>query len=357
MIITRTPVRLSFAGGGTDLPAYYNRFGGTVLSTAVNKYFYTVLTERGDSMVQVISSDLRTMLDVQDVNRMDPSDEKLEIPLRVLQEFACPRGVNLFLASEIPPGTGLGSSAAVCVNLVKAMASWLDVPMSRHELAERAFEVATRRMGRPVGKQDEYAAAFGGLNLYRFSSAGVQVEPLAIPAADLERLEDSLMLFFTGSARDSAEILSEQRAASQRGEPRVLAALDGIKELVEGAGRLLERGDLPGFGALLDAGWALKKRISPKVTTPYIDRLYRLACSAGAWGGKITGAGGGGFLMLCCRRDRQADVRAALEAEGAREMHFRFDLHGATVVYDDPFFDAGGRGGRRWRFVPMDATA
>jgi D-glycero-alpha-D-manno-heptose-7-phosphate kinase len=356
MLITRTPVRLSFAGGGTDLPAYYLRHGGAVISTTINKYFYTVLTERGDAEMQVISSDLRAMRNVRDLDTMNPQAEGLEIPLQVLKEFRCPRGVNLFLASEIPPGTGLGSSAAVCVNVIKAVSTWLGIPMSKHELAERAFAIAANRLGRPVGKQDEYAAAFGGLNLLRFGRDGACVEPLALRPGDLERLEARLMLFFTGSARDSAEILSEQRAASQRGERQVVDALDGLKALVAETAGALAGGDLDRLGDMLHAGWTLKKRISPRISNPYIDRLYGLARDAGARGGKITGAGGGGFLMLYCRPERQAAVRERLEGAGARAMHFRFDLHGATVVYDDPFFDAGGRGGTRWEFVPIAAV-
>jgi D-glycero-alpha-D-manno-heptose-7-phosphate kinase len=358
MLITRTPVRLSFAGGGTDLPAYYERYGGAVLSTAINKYFYTVLTERADATIQVISADLKAIRSVQDLDGVDPQAEELAIPLQVLKELGCSRGVNLFLASEIPPGTGLGSSASVCVNVLKAVATWLGRPMSKHELAEAAFTIATRRLGKPVGKQDEYGAAFGGLKLIRFERDGiVDVQPLEMPGDALDRLEGSLMLFFTGSARDSTTILSEQNSASSRGDVQVTRALHDIKDLVGATAAVLERGDLDAFGELLHEGWKHKKKVSSRISNPYIDRLYELARDGGAGGGKITGAGGGGFLLLYCAPAHQAAVRSLLEAEGARQMYFRFDLHGAAIVHDDPFYDTSGRGGTCWRFVSLEAAA
>jgi D-glycero-alpha-D-manno-heptose-7-phosphate kinase len=323
-----------------------------VINTAINKYFYTVLTERSDSVLQVISSDLRAMRNIEDLDLMSPQAEDLEIPLQVLKEFNCRRGANLFLASEIPPGTGLGSSASVCVNMIKAVTTWLGIPMSKHQLAEQAFTIAADRLGRPVGKQDEYAAAFGGLNHLTFGSGTVHVESLALAGSELERLERRLMLFFTGSARDSADILADQRDASATGQAQVVKALGGIKDLVAPTRRALESRDFDVFGRLLHEAWLLKKRISSKISTAHVDRLYELARAAGAMGGKIAGAGGGGFLMLYCREEHQPAVRAALETAHVREMHFKFDLHGATVVYDDPFFDSSGRGVTRWRFVP-----
>src|SRR5262250_3606920 len=159
MLIVRSPVRISFAGGGTDLPSYYERFEGAVLSAAINKYFYTVLEKRGDGKIQIISADLRTVETWQDIARMDIRGNALEIPLAVLKEAACDVSVNLFLASEIPPGTGLGSSASVCVNILKTLTSYQQKPLSKYDLAEQAFHVATAVLKKPVGKQDEFAAA------------------------------------------------------------------------------------------------------------------------------------------------------------------------------------------------------
>src|SRR6201998_3052800 len=172
MLIVRSPVRISFGGGGTDLPGYYEQFGGSVLSVAINKYFYTVLTARSDSRIQIISSDLRVFESWHDISKIDLRGSSLEIPLAVLKEMNCDIAVDLFLASEIPPGTGLGSSASVCVNILKTLTSYLQMPISKHELAERAFQIARSTLGRHVGKQDEYAAAFGGLNYITFDRDG-----------------------------------------------------------------------------------------------------------------------------------------------------------------------------------------
>src|SRR6266478_9562635 len=164
MLIVRSPVRVSFAGGGTDLPVYYEKYGGAVLSTSINKYFYTILSQRDDNYVQIISSDLRAMEHWQDIAKMSVTDNKLAVPLAVLKSLGRKVSINLFLASEIPPGTGLGSSATVCVNLTKILAAYNHISLSKYELAERAFHIPRNVLGRPVGKQDEYASAFGGLN-------------------------------------------------------------------------------------------------------------------------------------------------------------------------------------------------
>src|ERR1051325_3531360 len=172
MLIVRSPVRISFGGGGTDLPGYYEQFGGSVLSVAINKYFYTVLTARNDGRIQVISSDLRVFETWHDIANMNLRGSPLEIPMAVLKEMNCDIAVDLFLASEIPPGTGLGSSASVCVNILKTLSTYINRPMSKHELAERSCHSARNVLGRRVGKQDEYAAAFGGMNFIKFNRDG-----------------------------------------------------------------------------------------------------------------------------------------------------------------------------------------
>ena len=167
MLIVRSPVRISFGGGGTDLPAYYEQFGGAVLSAAINKYFYTILGKRSDDRIQVISSDLRVFETWRDIANMSVSGNALEIPLAVLKEVHCDTAIDLFLASEIPPGTGLGSSASVCVNILKTLTTYLQRPLSKYNLAEQAFHIARHVLGKPIGKQDEYAAAFGGITAAR----------------------------------------------------------------------------------------------------------------------------------------------------------------------------------------------
>src|SRR5437867_10389475 len=216
MLIVRSPVRISFGGGGTDLPSYYQRFGGAVLNAAINKYFYTILGSRSDRSIQIISSDLRVCESWCGLSAMDIQGSGLEIPVAVLKELDREIYVDLFLASEIPPGTGLGSSASVCVNVLKTLTNYLQMPLSKYDLAEQAFHIARDILGKHVGKQDEYAAAFGGLNYISLHPDGsAQVEPLDLDSVVLRELQSKLMLFFTGSAHHSWTILLEQENSTR----------------------------------------------------------------------------------------------------------------------------------------------
>jgi D-glycero-alpha-D-manno-heptose-7-phosphate kinase len=355
MIIVRSPVRISFAGGGSDLPSYYEKYGGAVLSTAINKHFYTVLERRTDGRIQIISADLRTVETWEDIARKDVRGSPMEIPLAVLKEFGGrDASVNLFLASEIPPGTGLGSSASVCVNLVKTMATYTHTALSKYDLAECSFHIARNVLGRPVGKQDEYASAFGGLNFISIRSDGTTlVEPISLERELIRELQASLLLFFTGASHNSWTILEEQEKSSQNQNSATVEHLHEIRKLAEPMKTALIRGELREFGLLLHAGWEMKKRLSSQVSNVRIDEMYESALQSGALGGKITGAGGGGFLLLFCQKQNQINVRNALTALGAREMSFEFDFHGAQVVANDPFIDSDENGGARWTFSPV----
>ncbi len=354
MLIVRTPVRISFAGGGTDLPAYFERYGGAVVSATINKYFYTVLAKRSDGRVQVISSDLRKCETWQDIARMSVEGTQLEIPLAALKQFQAEISADIFLSSEIPPGTGLGSSASVCVNVLKTLATYLHLQQSREQLAELAYHIARDVLKKPVGKQDEYAAAFGGINFFRFERSGrVQVEPINLAPRTLTELQSSLMLFFTGTAHDSWTILKEQeRSSAKEHSATEVQALHGIRQLADKMRATLVGGDLARFGALLDEGWQAKKQVSKKISNSRIDDLYEMAKNAGALGGKITGAGGGGFLLLYCEAENQSRVRETFKEAGVSELGFGFDFHGAQVIANDPFIDCDERCGTNWVFVP-----
>lgn len=354
MLIVRSPVRISFAGGGTDLPSYYERFDGAVLSAAINKYFYTVLERRGDGKIQIISADLRTVETWQDIARMDIRGNALEIPLAVLKESGCDVSVNLFLASEIPPGTGLGSSASVCVNLTKMLATYSHISLSKYDLAERAFHITRDVLGRPVGKQDEYASAFGGLNTISFHrDSTAHVEPLVLEPDLIRELQSSLLLFFTGASHHSWTILEEQERSSLKSDGGTVEYLHEIRKLVEPMKAALLAGELQDFGLLLHEGWEIKKRLSARISNARINDMYEGALRNGALGGKITGAGGGGFLLLFCPPACHHRVREALIPMGAREMEFDFDFQGAQVVANDPFIDSDQNGGTHWTFVPV----
>src|SRR6266851_8923120 len=353
MLIVRSPVRISFGGGGSDLPAYYEKYGGAVLSTSINKYFYTILQKRTDGKIQVISSDLRVMETWRDISRMELKNSELAIPLAVIKELGVKITADLFLASEIVAGTGLGSSASVCVGVLKTLATYLDLPFSKYDLAERSFHIARNVLGKQVGKQDEYAAAFGGLNFITFNPDGTtQVDPLILRSDLLREFESNLMLFFTGVAHNSWSLLHEQEQSTRKETGSAVESLHEIRELADHMRRALLKADLRTFGALLHDGWEAKKRISSQISNPLIDEAYALARENGALGGKIAGAGGGGFLLLFCEERHQGKVREAIAKMELREMAFGLDFQGAEVVANDPFIDRDDKCGMRWTFAP-----
>ena len=331
MLIARAPMRISFGGGGTDLEAYYAKYGGLVISSAINKYFYAIITTDESDDLQVISADYRSLFRHSPYNDLF-WDGDLALPKALLHHFGIRRGLNLFVASEVPPGTGLGSSSAAAVTMVRAISTLVEQPMTRQQVAELASYIEISKMGMPIGKQDQYASAFGGLNKITFSSQGVTVEPLNIAPDVRETLGLRLMLFFTGSSRESTSILKHQRKSTEDQDDSVLQALHNIKQVAIDVQACLERGDLDEFARLLDYSWQEKRRLAPGLSTGFIDECYNLALQNGASAGKITGAGGGGFLMLYCHEDAQDAVTSALEDRGLKRMNFRFDNQGATVV-------------------------
>lgn len=333
MLIARAPVRISLAGGGTDLPAYYDRYGGVVINTTIDKYFYVFLRVYDGDSLQITSSDYSTFYR-HDPEAMaePPVDDILGLPRMILHYFGIHHGLSMFLASEIPPGTGLGSSSTVTVAIIKALSAACGQSLSKGELAELACHIEIKEMGMPIGKQDQYAAAFGGLNEIEFTATGCRVTPLNLPWEVYQELQASLMLFFTGHSRNSAAILKRQTEASRRSSSSTVEALHRVKAMVGDVKRCLLRGDLRGFGELLHENWIQKKRFAPGVSNELIDESYEAARRLGAVGGKITGAGGGGFLMLYCEPAHQGAVTEALEARGLRRMDFRFDSSGARVL-------------------------
>ena len=331
MLIARAPMRISFGGGGTDLEAYYAKYGGLVISTAINKYFYAVITTDESDDLQVISADYRSLFRHSPYNDLFWNGD-LALPKAILHHFGIRRGINLFVASEVPPGTGLGSSSAAAVTMVRAISTLVEQPMTKQQVAELASYIEIGKMGMPIGKQDQYASAFGGFNRITFTSDGVTVEPVKIAPDVRKTLERRLMLFFTGSSRESTSILKHQRKSTQDQDESVLQALHNIKQVAVDVQSCLERGDLDEFARLLHYSWQEKRRLAPGLSTGFIDECYSLALEHGASAGKITGAGGGGFLLIYCQEPAQDTVTKVLEEHGLKRMNFHFDQQGATVV-------------------------
>ena len=333
MLIARAPVRISLAGGGTDMPSYYNEHGGLVVSTSIDRYFYVFVNLNGAESVQITSSDYRAFFRQRRGQPMDWEGD-LSLPRAFLHEFGIDGGISVFLASEVPPGTGLGSSSTVSVALAKAFSTLNRMNLTKTQLAELASYVEIEKLGMPIGRQDQYAAAHGGLNALHFSAAGTRVEPLGLDPEVEQQLDRRLMLFFTGGSRSAASILKVQDDATKQGESDVIASLHRIKGMAKDTIQLLRSGDLSGFGQLLHESWQAKKRLARGISNPRIDESYDLARECGAVGGKIAGAGGGGFMLLYCEEQNQEAVTTALEARGLARTDFHFEHGGAVVLMD-----------------------
>jgi D-glycero-alpha-D-manno-heptose-7-phosphate kinase len=331
VLIARAPLRIGLAGGGTDLPAYADRFGGVVVSATIDKHVYVIVSAGGGRHVQVSSSDYRSFFR-SGAGEPAWAGADLKLPRAVLGRFGIRSGVSILIASQVPPGTGLGSSSAVAVALIKALTELSGRRLTEGQVAELACDVEIGELGMPIGRQDQYAASFGGLRCYEFTPDGVRVERLEVPPAAVAALEARLMLFFTPSRHDSAEILAEQRRNTATGAAGALEALHEIRDLAVRTRADLLAGDVSRVGARLHQSWLAKRQLASGISDPRIDGWYGAALAAGATGGKIAGAGGGGFLLLYCEPERQERVTAALRGRGLVRMDFRLESGGAMVI-------------------------
>lgn len=333
-IVARAPLRISFGGGGTDLAAYYERHEGLVVSTAITRYCTVVVADVPEGGIRIVSADYgieEACAPGQPVRVAEP----LALPKAVLEWFVSrghlpSGGFALHLSSEVSPGTGLGSSSAMTVALICALAARACLVLDAAMVADLASWVEIDRLGRPIGKQDQYASAYGGLNQIAFRADGVTVRPLALAPRTLAALDERLLLFSTGRSRDSAAILGQQRHASGT-DAATIARLGRLKGLAREMVAALNGADLHAFGRLLDSAWREKRGLSARVSSAAIDRWYASALAAGALGGKIAGAGGGGFLLLYCPPGTVATVRSVLLRDGLHELPFAFDQVGPQV--------------------------
>ncbi len=331
LLIARAPVRISFGGGGTDLPAYYTQFGGAVLNTAINRYIYAVISQGATDALQIISSDFRVFYRHTGTGEMIP-DGELGLAKAILREFGHYDGLDLFLSSQVPPGTGLGSSGAVAVCMVTALAAWQGRTMSKTDIAEMACDIGINKLHLPSGKQDEYGSAIGGLNQIVFNRDETLINPIELPPAVMDTLQRRVMLFFTGKSRNSGDILKKQSNASEEKDPATLERMHRIKALGLEMTDALRQHDLDAFGELLHQSWLQKRGVVSDISNDLIDRAYAAARDKGALGGKIAGAGGGGFMMLYCHEDKQADVTETLQDLNLSRMDFHFDFEGPQIL-------------------------
>jgi D-glycero-alpha-D-manno-heptose-7-phosphate kinase len=324
MIITRSPLRISLGGGGTDLPSYYRKHSGFLIAAAIDKYVYITLH-------QTFVEDL--IVKYSKIERV-PSSAEIQHPIiREALQLLGIDGSYLELTSmaDIPAGTGLGSSGSFTTALLKALHTYKKNLIHPRELAEQACHIEIDRLGEPVGKQDQYIAAYGGITCFQFlPNDQVEAWPLKLSMETIYNLEDNLLLFFTGYSRAASSILKEQDEKSKQGNQNMIDNLHFIKELGYQIKDALESGDLRGFAELMNVHWQHKKQRSGNMSNDTINAWYDLAMANGALGGKLIGAGGGGFLMFYT--EDKTRLRHAMLQAGLREVRFRFDFEGTKVV-------------------------
>jgi D-glycero-alpha-D-manno-heptose-7-phosphate kinase len=325
VIITSSPLRITLGGGGTDLPSYYEEHTGFLISAAINKYVYITLHEPFEQTIIVRYSKMERVATAEEVNH--------PIVREALRLMGIEGRASIEVASmsDIPAGTGLGSSGSFTVALLRALHCLNRNSITARELAEQACHIEMDILKEPVGKQDQYIAAIGGITCFTFLPGGrVEVEPLRMAAETLHTLEDNLMLFFTGYTRNASDILHDQDSRSRRSDAAMIDNLHFVKRLAFESRAALEAGDLRRFAALMHDHWEHKKQRSQGMSNPQIDAYYELARANGAIGGKLIGAGGGGFLMFYT--EDKTRLRRELCAAGLSEIRFRFDFGGSQVL-------------------------
>lgn len=321
MIITKTPLRVSFAGGGTDISDYYKRDYGAVVSAGINRYIYITVNPKFDGSIRVSYSKTEIVPEVAEINH--------EIVKACLEMVGISGGIEITSIADIPSGTGLGSSSTFTVGLLNALYTYVGNPLSAEQLARTACEIEIDILKRPIGKQDQYAAAYGGLNYFRFNKdESVDRERIWLSDQDMRTMTSSLMLFYTGMTHDANEVLANQKKCMADR----ISSMDDMRNQAECMKEyLLHNGFDVEFGKTLKRGWDKKRSLTKEISNREIDRIYEKGIAAGAAGGKLLGAGGGGFILFYAEPQYQSGVRQALY--GLREVEFHVTRYGSRVVY------------------------
>jgi D-glycero-alpha-D-manno-heptose-7-phosphate kinase len=323
----RAPLRLSFCGGGTDVSPYPEEHGGCVLSATINHYAYASLRPRRDSRFTLASLDYDTVAKYEHARRIK-FDGQLDLLKAAVKALKVRRGADLWTHSDAPPGSGLGASSTLMVALLAVLREWLKLDLTPYDMAELAYRVERIDLKLAGGRQDQYAASFGGFNYIEFDRHGTVVTPLRLRRDTLEELEYRLLLCYMGQTRQSAKIIERQTKGYTSGRKDTVDALQALKQQTAEMKRALLLGHVDGFGELLHQAWLHKKKLAEGITTPHVDEMYKVARKEGALGGKMTGAGGGGYFLFLTRFDRRHRVAAALEKLGGQVVPFQFEARG-----------------------------
>jgi D-glycero-alpha-D-manno-heptose-7-phosphate kinase len=323
VIVTRTPLRISIGGGGTDLPSYYRRAGGTVISAAIDKYMYLSVNRTFTDDYLLKYSELERVSTIADIDH--------DLIREVLGHLDIAPGIEIVSVADIPSGTGLGSSGSFTVGLILALHAYSHRQVSPQALAELACHIEIEKLGDPVGKQDQYIASYGGLTQFEFrSDDSVEATTLTVDPSTLDDLSDHLLLFFTGYSRRATNILADQKERSEKDDGAMIANLDYVRELGLRIGDALRAGRTDEFADLMHEHWEHKRKRTSGISSGEIDQWYDLARANGARGGKLVGAGAGGFLMFYA--EDPARVRRTMTEAGLAEVRFGFDFDGAVVL-------------------------
>jgi D-glycero-alpha-D-manno-heptose-7-phosphate kinase len=325
MIITKTPLRLSFVGGGSDLPSYYREHGGAVLSTSIDKFVYITLNRRFDDSLRVSYSQTE---EVESVGQL-----RHPLVKTVLMKLGVEGGLEITSIADVPSrGSGLGSSSAFTVGLLHCVYAYKGVYKSRSDLAAEACEVELGILREPIGKQDQYGTALGGVNLLRFNTDdSIHIEPVLAPPGVIESVEQSMIMFYTGITRSASPILKQQ-AHNLASDRRKLETMHRMVALTETMREELASSNIAAIGEILHESWVMKRSLGEGISTDFIDDCYATARKAGATGGKLLGAGGGGFLVFFAPQERHCDIKRGLAF--LRQLDFRFERQGTTVIFD-----------------------
>jgi D-glycero-alpha-D-manno-heptose-7-phosphate kinase len=322
MIITQTPLRISLAGGGTDVEDFYSLEGGCVISSAIDKYIYVIVKERFDDMIYVNYSKKEIVDRVEDIQH--------DLVREVMKKTGVTKGVEITTLADVPSeGTGLGSSSSVTVGLLNALYIYQGEQMTLETLASEACEIEIDRIKKPIGKQDQYIAAYGNLRLFRFEKDGVvTIEKMKSPESTRRRLSSNLLLFYTNRTRSADTLLVEQKKNLKEN----IEYLREIKKYVEVLKEILLANELDEVGRVLHETWILKKQLANSISDKELDKIYETALQSGALGGKVTGAGGGGFFLFYCPREHQDSLRTALHK--LQELRFHLEIDGSKAIFN-----------------------
>ncbi len=332
-IRSKAPLRLGLAGGGSDVSPYSDIFGGLILNATINLYAHCTIEETDNGMIEIIAADLNQSLSYK-LEPQLPIDGKLDLHKgvynRIISDFEVePKSFRITTYSDAPAGSGLGSSSTMVVCILQAFAEWYNLPLGDYEIARLAYEIERIDIGLSGGKQDQYAAAFGGFNFMEFlQNDHVIVNPLRIKPWVVEELEASLLLFFTGASRSSAKIIDEQKKNTRENNPTAIEAMHKIKQSAIDMKTAILRGEINTFATILGQAWEDKKKMANSITNPMIQEAFDKALSAGAIAGKVSGAGGGGFIMFVVEPTKRKEVERALSALEGRVVEFQFSDKG-----------------------------